>query len=126
MSTSSTRLDNRLESVNHALSLTYQFLLALDHLDETGTLDSEAVFALTALVTTARNDARIVGDALPEPLRCFEVLDDYEVAIAAAPPLQPIVDAHRKRVNEEAFAVAMHGRSRNDARGTYARRPQRQ
>ena len=117
MSTHLTRLDRRLESVEATLSLVYQFLVALDHLDETGTLDSEAVSALAVLTATARRHVRIVGDALPTPMCVVEVPDDYKGPTTAdGPPLQPILDAYRKRAGEDAFATAMHGRSPNAAR----------
>jgi hypothetical protein len=55
-----------------------QFLLALDYLEHTGTLDNEAVDALAAIVTTARTDARAVADALPVPLRCVAAWQDVK------------------------------------------------
>lgn len=106
-------LDQRLESVSHTLSLAYQFMLALDDLEKTGTIDPDAVSALAALLLHARNDARIVWAALPAPLRLLDLEDDYEGPRRGGEPLQPILDEYRKRGGKDALLDVMDGGNRS-------------
>lgn len=106
------RLDHRIEAVNDALSLAYQFLLGLDLYEKAGAIDYRAVSVLTRLVDAARTHARVVADALPSAVGAVELPDDYDERTGTGLPLQAVLDDYRRRFGDAALAAALDGRPR--------------